>query len=121
MTMRRWRLAPTSRAGQLFALTALAVLLYVGAATGLSAIPGYDAVRHTLADVYWPWVLASLGGVATAFAGYLLAWRGLVGGAGAGGSLTRRQRRATRTSCPAVPSPRSCWTTSPTSPRPVES
>ena len=40
MTMRRWRLAPTSRAGQLFALTALAVLLYVGAATGLSAIPG---------------------------------------------------------------------------------
>jgi hypothetical protein len=94
MTMRRWRLAPSSRAGQLFALTALAVLLYVGAATGLSAIPGYDEMRHTLAGVRWPWVLASLGGVAAAFVGYLLAWRGLVGGAGAGGSLTRRQRRA---------------------------
>jgi hypothetical protein len=38
--------------------------------------------------------LASLGGVAAAFVGYLLAWRGLVGGAGPGGSLTRRQRRA---------------------------
>jgi uncharacterized membrane protein YbhN (UPF0104 family) len=94
MTMRRWRLAPSSRAGQLLALTALAVLLYVGAATGLSAIPGYDEMRHTLAGVQWPWVLASLGGVAAAFAGYLLAWRGLVGSPGAGGSLTRRQRRA---------------------------
>ena len=64
--MRRWRLTPSSRAGQLLALAALAVLLYVGAATGLSAIPGYDEMRHTLAGVRWPWVLASLVGVAAA-------------------------------------------------------
>jgi hypothetical protein len=93
--MRRWRLTPSSRAGQLFALTALAVLLYVGAATGLSAIPGYAEMRHTLAGVQWPWVMASLGGVAAAFAGYLLAWLGLARGAAAGGSLSRRQRLAT--------------------------
>ena len=92
--MRRWRLTPSSRAGQLFMLTVLTVLLYVGAAAGLSAIPGYGEVWHTLAGLRWLWVLASLGGVAAAFAGYLLAWRGLARGAGAGGSLTRRQRRA---------------------------
>jgi hypothetical protein len=91
---RRWRLTPSARGPQLAALTILAVLLYVGAAAGLSAIPGYDEVRHTLASVRWAWVLASLGGVAAAFAGYLLAWRGLARGAGAGGSLSRRQRLA---------------------------
>lgn len=92
--MRRWRLTPTTRAGQLIALTALAVLLYAGALAGLSAIPGYDVMRHTLAGVRWYWLLASLGGVAAAFAGYLLAWRGLARGAGGGRWLSRRQRLA---------------------------
>jgi uncharacterized membrane protein YbhN (UPF0104 family) len=92
--MRRWRLSPSTRTGQLVVLTVLTVVLYVGAAAGLSVIPGYAEMRHTLAGVRWLWVLASLGGVAAAFAGYLLAWRGLVRGAGAGGSLTRRQRLA---------------------------
>jgi uncharacterized membrane protein YbhN (UPF0104 family) len=92
--MRHWRLSPSTRAGQLLVLSVLAVLLYVGAAAGLSAIPGYAEERHTLAGVRWVWVLASLGGVAAAFAGYLLAWRGLARGASAGGSLTRRQQLA---------------------------
>ncbi|HEY0716748.1 MAG TPA: hypothetical protein VGD68_03960, partial [Streptosporangiaceae bacterium] len=91
---RRWRLTPASRGGQLAALTVLAVLLYVGAAAGLAVIPGYAQMRHTLAGVRWPWVLASLGGVVAAFFGYLLAWRGLARGAGAGGSLNRRERWA---------------------------
>jgi uncharacterized membrane protein YbhN (UPF0104 family) len=93
-TERRWRLTPSARAPQLAVLTGLAVLLYVGAATGLSAIPGYGVMRHTLAGARWGWLLASLAGVGAAFVGYLLAWRGIVRGAGAGGSLTRRQRLA---------------------------
>jgi uncharacterized membrane protein YbhN (UPF0104 family) len=92
--IRRWRLTPSARGSQVAALTVLAVLLYVGAAAGLSAIPGYDEMRHTLAGVRWAWVLASLGGVVAAFVGYLLAWRGVARGAGAGGSLSRRQRLA---------------------------
>ena len=91
---RRWWLVPSARGPQLAVLTVLAVLLYVGAAAGLSAIPGYAVMRHTLAGVRWGWLLASLGGVGAAFAGYLLAWRGIVRGAGAGGSLSRRQRLA---------------------------
>jgi hypothetical protein len=92
--MRRWRLTPSTRTGQLIVLTALAVLLYVGAAVGLAAIPGYSSMRHTLAGVRWPWVLASVGGVLAALAGYLLAWRGLASGGVDGVSLSRRQRVA---------------------------
>jgi hypothetical protein len=92
--MGRWRLAPSIRTRQLIALTALAVLLYVGAATGLAAIPGFAVMEHTLAGWRWYWLLASLGGVAAALAGYVLAWRGLKGGGGAGLSLSRRQRFA---------------------------
>lgn len=91
---RRWRLIPSTRTSQLAALTVLAVVLYVGAAVGLSAIPGYAVMRHTLAGVRWQWLLASLAGVGAAFAGYLLAWRGIARGAGASGSLSRRQRLA---------------------------
>lgn len=92
--MGRWRLAPSIRSRQLIALTALAVLLYVGAATGLAAIPGFAEMEHTLAGWRWYWLLASLGGVAAAFAGYALAWQGLEGGGGASLSLSRRQRFA---------------------------
>jgi len=93
-SMRRWRLTPSSRASWLVLLTLTTVLLYAGAAAGLSAIPGYPEMRHTLAGVRWPWLVASLAGVGAAFAGYLLAWRGIVRGAGAGGSISRRQRLA---------------------------
>lgn len=92
--MRRWRLRPSTPAGQLLMLTALAVLLYVGAAVGLSAIPGFAVVRQTLASVRWYWLVASLGGVAAAFAGYLLAWRGIERGGAGGVRLAPRQRRA---------------------------
>ena len=61
---------------------------------GLAAIPGYATVRHTLAGVRWPWLLVSLGGVAAALAGYLLAWRGIARGGVGGGSLSRRQQFA---------------------------
>lgn len=92
--MRRLRLGPSSRAGELALLTLVAAVLYVGAAAGLSAIPGYQAMERTLSSVQWPWLLASLGGVVAAFAGYLLAWRGITLGAG-GPDLTSRQRFAT--------------------------
>lgn len=93
-SIRRWRLTPSTPGHQLFALTVLAALLYVGAAAGLAAIPGYPEMRHTLASVRWPWVLASLGGVVASFAGYLLAWTGIVRGGSGGPSLSRRQQLA---------------------------
>ena len=95
--MRRWRPGAVDADPELIVLTVLAVLLYVGAArrgAGLAAIPGYATVRHTLAGVRWPWLLVSLGGVAAALVGYLLAWRGIARGGVGGGSLSRRQRFA---------------------------
>ena len=95
--MRRWRPGAVDADPELIVLTVLAVLLYVGAArrgAGLAAIPGYATVRPTLAGVRWPWLLVSLGGVAAALAGYLLAWRGIARGGVGGGSLSRRQQFA---------------------------
>ena len=97
--MRRWRPGAVDADPELIVLTVLAVLLYAGAAQGwLAAIPGYATVRHTLAGVRWPWLLVSLGEMAAALAGYLLAWRGIAregvgGGSLAGGSGSRRAAR----------------------------
>jgi uncharacterized membrane protein YbhN (UPF0104 family) len=71
----------------------IAVVLYAGAAVGLSAIPGYDVMWHVLGSVRWPWLPASAGGVAAAFAGYVLAWQGIAR-AGGGPVLSHRQRLA---------------------------
>jgi uncharacterized membrane protein YbhN (UPF0104 family) len=67
-------------------------VLFVGAATGLAAIPGYAAMAHTLGDIRWGWLVASAGGVGAAFAGYLLAWRGIARAGRAGGHPGRRDR-----------------------------
>jgi hypothetical protein len=44
--------------------------------------------------VRWPWLLVSLGEMAAALAGCLLAWRGIAREGVGGGSLSRRQRFA---------------------------
>jgi hypothetical protein len=46
---------------------------YTGAATGLSAIPGYATMGHALGQVRRAWLAASAGGIGAAFAGCLLA------------------------------------------------
>jgi hypothetical protein len=73
--------------------TAIAVVLFVGAMTGLAAIPGYHEMERVLAGVRWPWLAASVGGVLAAFAGYLAAWQGIAQGGG-GPELTPSQRFA---------------------------
>jgi uncharacterized membrane protein YbhN (UPF0104 family) len=86
-------LGPSSRAGKLTVYVIIAAVLFAGAIVGLSVIPGYGAMEHVLGQVRWPWFPASAGGVAAAFAGYVLAWQGI---ARAGGApvLNRRQRLA---------------------------
>lgn len=84
---------PSSRTRELIVQTVITVVLYVGAAAGLSAIPGYGVMQQTLQHVRWGWLAASAGGVVAAFAGYLLAWRGIAS-AGGGPSVTAPQRRA---------------------------
>jgi uncharacterized membrane protein YbhN (UPF0104 family) len=89
--MRLLRLGPSSRTGKVVLHALIAVALYAGAAVGLAAIPGYGVLERVLGSVRWPWIAASAGGVGAAFAGYLLAWRGIAR-AGGGPVLNRRQR-----------------------------
>lgn len=70
-------LGPSSRTGKLIVHVLVAVALYAGAIFGLSVLPGYGTVGHVLSQVHWPWIVASAAGVAVAFAGYVLAWRGI--------------------------------------------
>jgi hypothetical protein len=84
---------PSSRTGELIVQTAITIALFVGAAAGLAALPGYAAMAHTLGDVRWGWLAASAAGVGAAFAGYLLAWAGIAR-AGGGPRMSRRQRLA---------------------------
>jgi hypothetical protein len=46
---------------------------YTGAATGLSAIPGYATMGYALGQVRRAWLAARAGGIGAAFAGCLLA------------------------------------------------
>lgn len=74
-------------------LTLLAALLFAAALAGLGFVAGYDVVASRLAAVRWPWLLASFGGMAAAFAGYRLAFEG-VARVGGGPSLSRLERSA---------------------------
>jgi uncharacterized membrane protein YbhN (UPF0104 family) len=89
--VRRIWLGPSSRTRRIVFHALIAVALYVAAAVGLAAIPGYGVMGRVLGSVRWPWIVASAGGVGAALAGYLLAWRGIAR-AGGGPVLDRRQR-----------------------------
>lgn len=91
--MRSLWLEPSSRTRKIILQVVIAVVLYVGAAAGLSAIPGYGVMAHVLGGVRWAWIAASAGGVAAALTGYVLAWDGIAR-AGDGPVLNRRQRFA---------------------------
>lgn len=71
----------------------ITVVLFAGAAAGLSAIAGYGVMARTLEHVPWGWLAASAAGVVAAFGGYLLAWRAIAR-AGGGPQVSRRQRLA---------------------------
>lgn len=76
--MRWWsRHHLASNGAQLAGLTALAAVLYLAAGVGMSYVAGFAAVRHAVEHPDWPWLLASLGAVLVAFAGYYLAYRGV--------------------------------------------
>jgi uncharacterized membrane protein YbhN (UPF0104 family) len=66
-----------AKSHRLLLLTALAAVLYVAAGLGMAYIAGFDAVWHTARQPSWPWLAASLGGVALAFAGYYFGYRGV--------------------------------------------
>jgi uncharacterized membrane protein YbhN (UPF0104 family) len=71
----------------------LALALYLAAAIGLSALAGYDPVRHRLAEIEPGWIVAGLGGVVTALVGYVLSWRGIAEHPG-GPQISARERNA---------------------------
>jgi hypothetical protein len=70
----------------------IADVLHVGAAAGLSAIPGYGVTVRVVGSVRWPWIAAPAGSRPRS-PGYLLAWHGIER-AGGGPALNRRQRFA---------------------------
>jgi uncharacterized membrane protein YbhN (UPF0104 family) len=71
-----------SRKREFATLVALAAVLYLAGGVGMSYVTGFEAVHHRLVDPDWPWLIAALGGVVVAFAGYYMAYRGIdrVGG-----------------------------------------
>lgn len=71
----------------------IAVVLFAGAAAGLSAVPGYGVMEQVLEHLRWGRLAASAAGVVAAFAGYLLAWRAIAR-VGGGPQVSRRQRLA---------------------------
>jgi uncharacterized membrane protein YbhN (UPF0104 family) len=62
---------------RLLLLIALAAALYVAGGLGLAYVAGFAAVWHAAQHPSWPWLAASLGGVALAFAGYYFGYRGI--------------------------------------------
>jgi len=77
----------------LAALVALAAVLQVGAAVGLAFVAGFDDVRHVLARVEWPWLVASAATLAVSFVGYYFTYRGIYR-VDDGPGLSRPQLRA---------------------------
>jgi len=66
-----------ARSHRLLFLTALAAVLYLGAGGGMAYVAGFSAVWRIAQHPDWPWLAASLGGVALAFAGYYFGYRGI--------------------------------------------
>ena len=59
------------------ALVALVVLLYAAGVVGMAYVAGFSAVSRRLDHAQWWWLLATVAGVAAAFGGYLVAYRGM--------------------------------------------
>lgn len=66
-----------AKSHRLLLLTALAVVLYLAGGVGMAYVAGFDAVWHAARHPSWPWLAASLGGVALAFAGYYFGYAGV--------------------------------------------
>jgi hypothetical protein len=62
---------------RLLLLTALAALLYVAGGVGMAYVAGFDDIWQAVQHPSWPWLAASLGGVALAFVGYYFGYRGV--------------------------------------------
>lgn len=59
-------------------LTLLAAAIWMGASVGMFDVAGFARVFQRLAAVDWPFLPAALGGVVVAFAGYIVAYQGLL-------------------------------------------
>jgi uncharacterized membrane protein YbhN (UPF0104 family) len=66
-----------AKPNRLVLLTMLAAALYIAGGLGMAYIAGFDDVWHAAQNPSWPWLAASLGGVALAFVGYYFAYRGI--------------------------------------------
>lgn len=66
-----------AKANRLVLLTVLAALLYLAGGLAMAYVAGFGDVWHTAQNPSWPWLAASLGGVALAFVGYYFAYRGI--------------------------------------------
>ena len=62
---------------RLLLLTVLGAALYLGAGVGMAYVAGFGAVWHAAQHPSWPWLAASLAGVALAFTGYYFGYRGV--------------------------------------------
>lgn len=58
-------------------LIGLVVLLYAAAVVGMAYVAGFHAVGRRLAHAQWWWLAPAAAGVAVAFGGYLVAYRGM--------------------------------------------
>src|SRR5436305_1624301 len=66
-----------AKAHRLLLLTVLAAVLYAGAGIALAWVAGFEDVWRGVQHPSWPWLLASLGFVVLAFAGYYFGYRGV--------------------------------------------
>lgn len=65
------------RQPELAGLIILAAVLEIGAAVGISYVAGWHEVESTIDRFSWPWILATVGGLALSFFGYYFAYRGI--------------------------------------------
>ncbi|HJQ75190.1 MAG TPA: hypothetical protein VJ814_09900 [Gaiellaceae bacterium] len=66
-----------AKAHRLALLTALAAFLYLAGGVAMSYFAGFGDIWHAVQHPEWPWLAASLGGVAAAFVGYYFAYCGV--------------------------------------------
>jgi hypothetical protein len=58
-------------------LIGLGAVLYAAAGIGMAYVAGFAKVQHRLDNAHWWWLGPSFGAVVVAFAGYILAYRGI--------------------------------------------
>lgn len=61
----------------LFALVALAALLFAAAGVGMAYVAGFSEVHHVIVNAEWWWLAPAAAAVGVAFGGYLFAYRGI--------------------------------------------